>query len=1042
MSIQTDTFLERLGRLYDAWEAGEGSTFGGVHQLSVMIGKAGDKADEPLRYLKSLALQLWLFGYEIPDALMVFKNAHAEGGRSLVLVSSAKKVAFVEPAFAAASSKGVCAARTVVRARDASDDPAIFSEIAGTLKGGSSAKVGTLARDVSQTKGEGAFAQAWVAYLGSAEGLEVADVTDGVTLAMAVMDDTEVGYLRKSAHLCTSVLRFHLLPRIEDIMDKGRKVTHEALSEECEEVITEPAKIKLKLHPEYVDIAYAPIIQSGGKYDLRPSAESDHGLLASDGAIITTLGTRYRSYCANVSRTYLVNPNDEEREAYGVLCAAHAAAVAACVPGGTLGGVYQAALRAVRDSKMPQLEDKMTPNAGFGTGLEFREPLFLAADGNEQSIRKGMVLNISLGFQGLSLGGRSKPQAMFVADTVIVSELKVKDEEKEAGAPPVVGPQVLTGSVSKDLEEVMYELAEEDSDLEETDANGTVLVDGKRRAGGDEMSRQEQLAQKLQESTAARLRGAGAAGVSGAPVRGDKLEVAYESLGDMRAMAPGDSRILVDEQREALLVPISGVPVPFHIIYIKGVSTQTLEGDKVATMRIMFHPPGNNELGKEFRLAAEQQPLVQGMWLRELTLLCADVAHANNTVQHVKRLQRELKLRETERRDRASLAVQETLRRAEGKPMRLVEVWMRPALAYKGRKVPGTLELHANGMQYVHPRTNEKVHIMFSNIKHAFFQPSKRELITLVHFHLKQPMMVGKKKTTDVQFFIEVAESTSAVGQERHGGYDPDELEDEQRERERKNKINREFERFCRACDKLWSEKFKDLNLEFEVPFRELGFQGVPFKITCTVMPTVYALVELVEGGGSQANPFMVVTLDEVEVVNLERVLLNLKNFDMTIVFKDYNREPIRIDAIPSSSAEPIKEWLTGCNIKFYESRMNLNWRSIMKTINDDIEHFVEEGGWEFLNMEAADSDEDGSEEEESEDYEPEDSEDAEESSEEEDSDDDFEEEEESDGEEEIDSDDSEGRGKTWDELEAEAARADREDMREPRAPVTARGRR
>ena len=1041
MSIQTETFLERLGRLYDAWEAEEGASFGGVHQMSVMIGKAGDKQDEPLRYLKSLALQLWLFGYEIPDALMVFKSAHAEGGRSLVVVSSAKKVAFVEPAFKAASEKGVCAARTVVRARDGSEDANIFADVAGTL-GGKGGRVGTLARDVSQAKGEGAFAQAWVTYLTGRSDVEMKDVTDGVTLAMAIMDDVEVGYLRKSAHLCTSVLRFHLLPRIEDIMDKGRKVTHEALSEECEEVITEPSKIKLKLHPEYVDIAYPPIIQSGGKYDLRPSAESDHGLLASDGAIITTLGTRYRSYCANISRTYLVNPNDEERAAYGVLCSAHAAAVAACVPGETLGGVYQAALKAVRESKMPELEEKMTTNAGFGTGLEFREPLFLVADGNTQQIRRGMVFNISLGFQGLTLGGRTKAQAMAVADTVIVAEVKVKDEEATAAdaGTPSVGPQILTGAVSKDLEEVMYELADEDSDLEETDANGTVLVDGKRRAGGDELSKQDQLAQRLQANTAARLRGASAAGASGAPVRGDKLEVAYESLSDMRATAPGDSRVVVDEQREAILVPISGVPVPFHIAYVKGVSTQTLEGEKQATMRIMFHPPGTTELGKQFRLAAEQQPLVKGMWLKELNLMCKDVAHANNTMQHIKRLQREIKLRETERRDRASLAVQETLRRAEGKPMRLVEVWMRPALTYKGKKVPGTLELHANGMQYVHPRTTEKVHIMFSNIKHAFFQPSKKELITLLHFHLKQPIMVGKKKTTDVQFYIEVAESTSAVGQERHGGYDPDELEDEQRERERKHKINREFERFCRMCDKLWSEKFKDLNLEFEVPFRELAFQGVPFKTTCQVMPTVYALVELVEGGGSQANPFLVVTLDEVEVVNLERVLLNLKNFDMTIVFKDYNREPIRIDAIPSSSVDSIKEWLTSCNIKFYESRMNLNWRSIMKTINDDIEHFVEEGGWEFLNMEAGDSDDDGSEEEESEDYEPEDSEDAEESESDEDSDDDFEEEESSEPEE--DSDDSEGRGKTWDELEAEAARADREDVMEARAPVTARGRR
>lgn len=38
-----------------------------------------------------------------------------------------------------------------------------------------------------------------------------------------------------------------------------------------------------------------------------------------------------------------------------------------------------------------------------------------------------------------------------------------------------------------------------------------------------------------------------------------------------------------------------------------------------------------------------------------------------------------------------------------------------------------------------------------SNIKHAFFQPADNEMIALVHFHLVNPIMVGKKKTNDVQ---------------------------------------------------------------------------------------------------------------------------------------------------------------------------------------------------------------------------------------------------------------------------------------------------
>lgn len=72
----------------------------------------------------------------------------------------------------------------------------------------------------------------------------------------------------------------------------------------------------------------------------------------------------------------------------------------------------------------------------------------------------------------------------------------------------------------------------------------------------------------------------------------------------------------------------------------------------------------------------------------------------------------------------------------------------------------------------------------------------------------------------------------------------------------------------------------RDLMLEWEVPFRELGFNGVPHRSTAFVMPTVNCLVELIE------MPFTVITMADVTIVNLERVGFNLRNFDMTIVFK------------------------------------------------------------------------------------------------------------------------------------------------------------
>ena len=63
-------------------------------------------------------------------------------------------------------------------------------------------------------------------------------------------------------------------------------------------------------------------------------------------------------------------------------------------------------------------------------------------------------------------------------------------------------------------------------------------------------------------------------------------------------------------------------------------------------------------------------------------------------------------------------------------------------------------------------------------------------MITLVHFHLLDPIMVGKKKTQDVQFYTEVMEAVQTLDAGRRSMYDPDEFEEEQRERAMRNKVH------------------------------------------------------------------------------------------------------------------------------------------------------------------------------------------------------------------------------------------------------------
>lgn len=51
----------------------------------------------------------------------------------------------------------------------------------------------------------------------------------------------------------------------------------------------------------------------------------------------------------------------------------------------------------------------------------------------------------------------------------------------------------------------------------------------------------------------------------------------------------------------------------------------------------------------------------------------------------------------------------------------------------------------------------------------------------------------------------------------------------------------------------------------------------------------------------------------------------------------------LRIDAIPSKKLDTIKEWLTSVKIKYYESKMNLAWKPILKHILEDPQAFIDE---------------------------------------------------------------------------------------------------
>lgn len=259
-------------------------------------------------------------------------------------------------------------------------------------------------------------------------------------------------------------------------------------------------------------------------------------------------------------------------------------------------------------------------------------------------------------------------------------------------------------------------------------------------------------------------------------------------------------------------------------------------------------------------------------------------------------MQKRFKTREAEEREKEDLVKQDTLVLStnKGNP-KLKDLYIRPNIVTK--RMTGSLEAHINGFRYTSVR-GDKVDILYNNIQSAFFQPCDGEMIILLHFHLKHAIMFGKKKHLDVQFYTEVGEITTDLGKHQHM-HDRDDLAAEQAERELRHKLKTAFKSFCEKVESMTKQQ-----VEFDTPFKELGFPGAPFRSTVMLQPTSGSLVNLTEW------PPFVITLEDVELVHFERVQFHLRNFDMIFVFKNYNQKISMVNAIPMNMCDHVKEWL------------------------------------------------------------------------------------------------------------------------------------
>lgn len=899
------------------------------------------------------------------------------------------------------------------RGKDDAQNKQVWADVLSSVEARGK-KVGIFAKD----EATGKVADEWKSFYNEEKtkrGLEEVDVGPAMGAIWGPKDEEELQHIKIAARMSSRVMAGPFIDQIEDFLSSNKKVTHEKLSGKMETVLDDDkfwqkAKGLQDADMTFADWSFSPIVQSGGEYDLRPSAVSNDKRLRGaegGGVVVASMGIKYRSYNSHIGRTILIDPHRSQQKVFTFLCELQTHLVEKHLRAGKTGkDVYQAARNYVSDHK-PELVDHFVKSAGFAIGLEFRDSAYILGNKCFLPLQQDMSVSLSLGFSGMDQH-KNETYAVQLIDTLRIT-----------GDSPAI---FLTDKVKSASEQFFFQDKSDDEDAEEvkqTSPQKKITPGGKvlRNKGQNPMdasvankikAHQQELATNKQEEGLRKY--AGEEGEGG--IDTGKTFKKFESYKrpDMVPAKAADLKVMVDVRNNTLLMPIYGFSVPFHINTLKNVSKSD-EGE-YTYLRFNFISPGQIA-GKKDDTPFEDP---DATFVRSMTFRSADTFHFAELYKEITELKKQAAKREAERKELSDVVEQDKLILSKARLPILREVFPRPQL--EGKRVPGDLEIHQNGLRFSCPMKDQKIEVLFNNVKHMFFQPCDKELIVLIHFHLKAPIIIGKKKTRDIQFYREASDvqfDETGNRKRKYRAGDEDELELEQEERRRRAQLNKEFKKFSESI----AEAADDLAVD--TPYRELGFDGVPHRTNVWLAPTNDCLVHLTE------TPSTVVTLADVEVAHLERVQYGLKNFDLVFVFKDFTKPPLHINSIPTQSLDNVKEWLDSVDILVSEGPVNLQWGQILRTIQEDPYNFYVEGGWSFLRS-ADDSDGSDGESEEGSAYE-ESSDAFEESSSDDDDDDDgsdFEDEDASDedGDEGLDSDESEGMD--WDEMEKKAARSDK----------------
>ncbi len=262
----------------------------------------------------------------------------------------------------------------------------------------------------------------WESYLNRLK-FKLIDISADFVYLSASKTPLEIDKITTTAHLTYSLMSEILSEDNLGLKNwKNKPMTHGQLAEKVEDVL-EKEDYKSLYKMGHLELCYGSIFHSGSDTELF-SPRSDEKAVRQ-GPVTCSLGLSYEHYCANVIRTVLVDPTEQQRRHLSHLSEIYRAVLAELRDGALLSSVYAAAKAKVRQID-GRLESHLTEDCGFSAGIEFCKNNLRICPESTSSARLGMTFNLVLGLTNLrdpsaAASGQSEAYSLFIGDTVLVN---------------------------------------------------------------------------------------------------------------------------------------------------------------------------------------------------------------------------------------------------------------------------------------------------------------------------------------------------------------------------------------------------------------------------------------------------------------------------------------------------------------------------------------------------------------------------------------------------------------------------------------------